>query len=301
MFKKFMFVLLILITSGFFTRPGFSAESYQYIVSSLYDYTKSDTEKTAFYGLGAAMYFEEVSLENTPYEYAAFYHKVGYFGIRGLFGDYKYEDGSEKGDFDLKTFSPVLNIVIPGMPVFLELNYIYMSMDGDLMGYDFKRTLNGMGIDLGFFLMDGFAASISYERDKEIMDKFWIFPEEETIINTYGFGAKYVTMLNDQMGLHLAGFYTRENSKTEDEDAEVNSTYSLEGDFYFTPKIGLGAEIDINRGDDKYNAGNNYTGRFSIFITSNIKLALEYSIFKVEDADTGEDSSDIAIELTGRF
>lgn len=298
MFKKTIYILLFVLFCGIFTTNAFSADSYRFEGSGVYDYTTYDEGEINLYALQAIAYLNEVSLGNTPYEYVAFYNKASYLGIQGFLGNIDEDDF----EFNFKSISPKIHYVIPTVPIFVGISYQYLLMEGD---YDYKSTLNAIDFELGYYIMDGLAISAMYKYGKDTLEEmeFGIFtiPETETISNKYGANVQYVTMLNDQMGIHLNAFYTHENVKEEEEDALENSIFSVVGDFYFTPKIGLGGGVEINTGDDESYTGNTYSARGSIFFTPNIALSIEYLMYKADNTDESEDSNEIQIMLTGRI
>ena len=108
-------------------------------------------------------------------------------------------------------------------------------------------------------------------------------------------------MINDRLSYNLFGTYEHNRNRIEDKDESVNNIYSMEGDLYPIPQLGLGAGLKINKGDLVGKEGFTFMGRIRVYFFQYIGLNLKYEKFKADDTNKSSDSNYFEIGLTGRL
>lgn len=291
--KVFHLSILIIAVSAVMNLQPLSAEGYQVEASGSYFYSKTDSIKYKEYSLFLTGYFQEVNTDGKPYAEAAFLQKTGYLTVTGT--KIKDDEGSE-GEFSGLTYGGELGIVFPVVPVFIKGGYLRNDSDGD---WNYDRSINTFSGEIGYYLTDNLAVAGNFVKEFAHVE-YDTYPKTETKNSTYGCNFKYVNMISNTMALNIEGSYDRISSKTEGLDKLINNEYVIGADFYFTPQIGIGGSIEINKGDDKDYAGNTYKLQASAFLTQNIGIFVGIGKYKAEDSAT-EDETLFYASVKGRI
>jgi len=171
--------------------------------------------------------------------------------------------------------------------------------------YDLNIKENDFSGELGYYITDGLAVAGTCKYGKADVDFAGTSNDKVVKTTIYGAYFKYVVMFNGQMGINLEGSYKHQTEKTtytsKSPEKEKNNIYIATGDFYITPKIGIEGEIEFNRGDNKYDAGNTYKGSFKIFFIPNFAVSAGYGVFKPEDSSVGSKEKLYMAALTARI
>jgi hypothetical protein len=289
------------------------AQSYQAEVNGYYGYNKEDSDdgeeaEMNYYSLDGTYYFEKISLENGPYEEAAFLQKASYLTVDGEW--YTYEEG--KADLDTWSLGAEVHYVFEPLPIFIGVMYKHSKQDGDVVDYsgsptDSERTQNQYGIRAGMYAIDTLAVSLFYIRENTKFE-YAEYPSSDADVktNNYGILVELVQPIGNNMSLGVDASYTRIDQDYDSETGisdreEKNNEYEAMATFYVVPQIGIGAGMNVNRGDDKDIAGNTYMVGAKAYVTPNIGIGFGYARFQADDDQKTDDENGFNIQVTGRF
>lgn len=300
-----VFFLMILTVSAVMNLSELKAESYQFEVNGFYYNEQADSSDGYSYGLEAIAYFEQVSVDGRPYMEAAFLQKAGYVLLGGAMGSYEIDDIDGTTTLDPMSAGIDIGYVFPQLPLLIKAGYKYDDWDGEFKepGYTtkFEMSSNTYSGQLGYYIADGAAVAGTIEMvndETEIKGVYASTTKTDTM--SYGFNCKYVTMINADMGINLEASYVYVTVEEKDVEDMVNNVYQIRGDFYLTPKIGLGGIVEIEKGDNKENTGNTYTAEASVFFNTNVALSGSYSFFAADEKGVDNISS-FEVAVKGRF
>ena len=290
---------------------AYGENDYQIETSAQYFLQDDDDLKLEQYGLGATIYLNPVDVGGHPLAEAWFLERAASVSLSGAFTVDDYGDDFEG---DGSSWQAQVICAEPEKPVYVHL--VVSMSDSDLDGQVEGET-SGAGFDLGIgaFLKDGLLVGLAYKHYESsyLIDYFWPYDIEH---DEYGAYVKWVhemgggTAVNVETyigldyfeykfdtGLILLGYFLEPDDESVDGS---NSIIQIAGDYYFNPRISIGAGFSLNSGDYKYDEGQTFMARAAVFATPHFGVAVDFQKFFADDHDI-EDTRSVGLVLLGRF
>lgn len=322
MFKQVLLFAILTLTFILNINES-SAESFQLEGNGAFYYNKNPEkdyalaeflEKYSIYDFSVAYYFHEVNIEAKPLKDAAFLQKEGYIKFSGKKGNIEITDGNR----DMYALGVEAKLVLQEIPFFIILGYERGKTDADLSNYIYSdyhthSVSNNYSGELGYYITDGFAASLMYYRLYDDFRGLYFAPDDGIKSETNGFGInlKYVIRISDQKSLVLEGFYIREYTSSDDSyyDTVWNDRENMckfSADFFIIPQLSLGLCIGINNDNVIRRNGDIYKAEITAFPVQNIGISATYGIFITYYDDDifdtmNSNQKEITIKITGRI
>ncbi len=309
---KVLILVLICISSV----QLFAEETYRHEVGILGSMSKEDAKddpdgETTMYGLGYTFYFNPVKInESQPLAEAAFLNKASSISVAGLKSKYEIGESGSNAEITFNSIGISGTYVLPQLPVFFYAAYLRSTgeVSGDYYGFEGDDNSNIYSFGLGYFFTDNIAAGFDYEYSKLNMDidaGYYGNYEASIKANSYNGYLKAVLPVAGEMYINFSIGYSHEIEETTsdllEESKDKNNEYSVITDFYITPKIGIGAGLKVNRGENKSDEGETYMVKGNFFFNNNVGLGIAYSNFRAKDTDEEENEQGVDLEVAVRF
>lgn len=311
--SAFGFFVFIFLNAGF----AQAGEEYQTEIVTGYsreveedsDPGEEDT-RSKTYTIQLTQHFAPVNTSGRPLAEAAFLERIG--DIQFVYG-FSDTDFGANVSLDGPFYGAALTFMQPKQPVVFRALYAKRDREFDppLTG-ESVSDLYAFGV--GLFIKDGFLLGIEYTRSEGDAHVSGPGGTISSILEAevYTLAAKFVHELGGGRAVNLEAELSRIERKGETTGVDLsvtrtettNETVEISGDYYFNPKFSLGAEIGLNRGDDKDDEGKSLALNVTAFVNSYFAVELEYERFFADDKageDSGEDAMSWNLGLLARF
>ncbi len=248
---------------------------------------------TATYPVAATFYLRPVELGGRPWEEAAF---LGHQSSVSALGGRRNLDGGSF-DGDEWYYGGAVQLASPDCPLTAGGGLLSGRTRAETLFGDVEIDRVGWAANAGYWILPGLLAGLRYRQD-ELDTRFSFgFDPDDRIWTAELFG-KWVRQLEESRAFNLEVSAGRSELEPEFADDLVQFIGAVAGDFYFTPRLGLGAIVDAATGDDELEEGYGLGVRASGWFTRNIGLRLFYRRFFV--SGSGDDDS-LGAALALRF
>lgn len=288
--KKYSLIIIFCISSIFYLRIIYAQESYQYQISANYFKSEDDDNfKTKLYGISTKLHFSPVKTFDHPLAEAYFLERIG--SIELFYGSGEIKAGSFV-EGDGPTYGVQIRYMQHDSPIFIQAQFAKSEFElGTPLNDDI--TVDDYKLLFGAFLQDGFFIGFGYDHTEED------YPGSKYKDDEYSIGTKFVQERANETAFNIEGYLRIDNSD-ESNDNESNTIIEVLGDYYFNTKVSLGAGLEINAGDDKYDEGKTFTANINAFMNPYFSVNFEFEKFFAENSE-GVDDDSIEIIITARF
>lgn len=292
---KYLRLLSTALILGFLlTGPALAKDTYQYEVSG--HWFKSDTDHTEVngYSLSGEMSFSPVNTKNHPLAEAYFLERIGSIGITTSKIDVEMSSAnSATYTADSKAFGIHVAYTQPNLPYLFLAGYTRSDFEYDAP-LSIDSSVNVYFVGAGYYIMDNVLVGMNYQQ----LDADFSGGNNQTDKRYSVYGKQVRELQNNTAYNILIGLDIIESESAA--QTYDNLEFKVSGDYYFTNLISIGAGLVINRGDEEYVEGNEYTLNNKTYFNRIVGVELSYSIFEADNA-SGQDSKDILFSVIGRF
>jgi predicted porin len=158
--------------------------------------------------------------------------------------------------------------------------------------------MNEYNLGIGMFVRDNLLIALGYGHEKEEF-KDQVFGTYEVKNNLYSVSTKWVNEKNNGTALNIEGSIGLDNYDDGFEDGS-NTVLGVAADYYFNPRMSVGAGLALNAGDDVGAEGNTLEIRSAIFFNPRFSVRAAFEQF-FADNDNSDDEQAISFNLSTRF
>lgn len=283
----FLYITLVL---SFNTAYG--KDLYQFEASTQYLNREMDNFEMRDYGLLATTYFKKVNVGKHPLAEAAFLNRISSIAVPAGFTQLEFNIGNEiQGDGPI--YGAEITYAETGRPLYANASFSVMDIDFDAPTNG-ELSHDGYSLGIGIFLRESLLLAFEYGHEEtEILN----FSENEN--QTYTVSTKWVNEIVNGRAVNIEANLGLDQYNEGSEDGS-NTIIGAAGDYYFNPRISIGAGLTFNTGDDADSEGNTFEIRSGIFFNPRFSINTAYEKF-LADNDNSEDEQIINISLLTRF
>lgn len=252
------------------------ADTYRSEINGFYSEADADFYSGDNYSLGVngVYYFAPVDTARGPLAEAAFLQKASSFSVNLV----NYDNESPYSNGDSYARSANLNYFIPNSLFFVGVG---VQEQKSVYTYDYSAYYNYDTGDVGDGEMaswlvgkrsTGWESRVTAKLGIAPLDGLQIwsdFVERVDVSDNWNLNAKYVKLLVGERAMSVATHYSR------DEEYDYSS-FSLIGDYYFTPRLSVGVGGVRTFGDDSEGDSHSSLARVRQFVTENASVELTY-------------------------
>lgn len=305
---KKLILTLVLVALARLCAAAQTPNGYKFDAVARVGRSKTDTYYLNSLALGTSLYFGQVEAKKGPLAETAFIERKGYAAFYAEKGFGKSSAADANPDADVVASNLYINVKAakPKSPLFFSFGLVSLNnaydVDGTDTDTDAEKTLNKISAELGYFITDGAAISAFTSYSRRRFNGYGInFSDLLLTVRSNGAKVKWVVPLNESAANIEAGgkFAKFEVENGNDEDSNI--IFFLGGDIYFTRRMSLGGEVEINTGDFKADEGKTYALRAEYFISPKTALSLDANMFRPDNDDINDDVSTGWLSLLFRF
>ena len=278
-----------------FTSVSFSQGSYQVELSASYLKEETNTIDDKFEAnlLTAEIFFDKVETASHPFAEAAYLEHTSSLLVRYV----DSELATPSYDIDYASAGLEANYVVPDSLYILKA--LYSSLEADYKG-GVNGSIDGdaLGFGAGIYLTDNSSIVLSYlqlDYDFEIIS-FLASSNKATDIDIE---YKRIQALEDGRAYGFIASLMSSEFETAT-TSEINTIIDVAFDYYFNRSISVGAEIEINSGDDKAEEGNAVGINASMYLTPVFSVYASLNQFSADNVD-GDDNDKVLLGASARF
>lgn len=308
-----MSVILVLSSLFLFT-IAFAQETYRTRISAGYLYFDDELDyELNDYGISASVFFSPVDPKDHLRAEASFLERIGGVSVFGSLSDFETGNGYEGDGF---FYGVSTTLMKPKLPFMLAAKYAKQEDEYD-KPIDSERSIDYLGLSMGYFVSDTLLLDVSFTRSKEdremkivLIDNYSFVLNSTIEYDAYGISAKYVNEKSGHGGFNIEGgvkIIEKEKGVSIDNydyryryDDGTNLIFGAHGDYYFNQDISIGGTAQINTGDNKDDEGAILGANAMYFITPRISMGCSYTKF-FADNDEGKDEDVIKAMASIRF
>lgn len=292
---RYVYILSLCILWTFCASTAYAQDNYQTEVLINYYSSKDDADnKTKTYGIKTTVHFSPVETTGHPLAEADFLERIG--SITLFAGKWEQKFGST-AEADGPFYGLQAMLMKPDYPLVLQAQYIKTDLEFDPPP-DGDMTNDSYALKIGWFFSKELLAFVEYSYNEARISLSGL-PEITREEDDYSIGAKFVKELGDDSAFNLEASIEQSQFDEDNEDGS-NTILGISGDYYFTSQTSVGADFEINSGDDKYIEGKTIGINSRIFITPQFSFRLSYKKF-LADNNEGEDEDSYSATVLVRF
>lgn len=246
------------------------------------------------YLLSGTIHFKQVDTGKHPLAEAAFLERVGSLLLGGGIIESDFGKGVKA---DGTGFGAEVTYAQPDQLVFVNALFITFDSDFD-PPVDGEISSDILDFKIGMYLKDGLLVGFEYghrETDTSIVGILDYKSESDL----YGAFTKWVHELENDTAVNVLANLGVDKFDDNTGDGS-NIIIEVATDYYFNPRISIGAGLVFNTGDDEYDEGKSFEVRSGIFLNPHFSIEGVFRKF-IADNDNVEDEKSIDISLLTRF
>lgn len=272
-----------------FAITSVNVHAYQW--EAILTYEQSEAEDNSLEAdsteINATWYFTPVKSNGGPLAESAYLTQasslnLGYTDITIDF------TGSTKFDGSAITLGALY--VVPESKYFFGFDYI----DAPLKDGALKLDLSFFTLTAGKYFSDTLSGFLAYSDDST--DTPFVNIDTTSI----AVGVKNIIKMNGK-NINMEATVLTETQEYSDSTAdETNTSILLSGDYYFSREFGLGAQLELNNGDDTSTEGTTFEINAQYFFKPELAILASYETFSADNAGEADEDT-LLVSLLARF